>query len=778
MSEGVLRILLVEDNPDDADLLQEMLAQVREQLEITRVERLQQAEEHLKQGRHVDAILLDLGLPDSMGIATLERIACAASNLPIIVLTGLEDEALGTEAVRKGAQDYLVKGQTKARMLVRSIHHAIERKQMEAALRESESRFRNIFDHAAMGIAISDCAGRFVQCNAAYCGLTGYHQEELAAIEFPSLIHPEDRERNVAFIQKLLSGELPSFEIENRYVHKDTRLVWVHKYVSLLRDDRGQPAHIIALVTDMTERKQTEDVLRFLGQCGVSSSGEEFFRELARYLAKTIDMDFVCIDRLKEGLLSAETLAVFHNGQFEDNVSYTLKDTPCGEVVGRRICCFARNVRRLFPKDAVLQDMQAESYLGATLWSARGKPIGLIAVIGRRPLADTRLAQSIMQLAAVRAAGELERQQAEETLRQAKEDWERTFDTVPDLIAILDDRHRIMRVNLAMARALDAEPEKCVGQFCFRCVHGTDQPPQFCPHASTLVDGREHTAEVHEERLGGDFLVTTTPMLNATGELTGAVHIARDITAQKRAERVLRELNDTLEQKVAERTAVAEQRAKHLRCLAAELSQTEHREREQFAAILHDNLQQLLLAARLRLAGVGRGKEGALRKEVEGVDELIGECLSASRDLTMELSPPILHRGELGELFEWLGGWFGEKHGLTVTVDVQESLPSVPEAIRVFLFHSARELLLNAVKHSGKRKARVSLSSQDGCLTVQVEDSGSGFDPTVVQQNLSRARSFGLFNIQERLEALEGRLDIEATTRGGACFRLTVPAGP
>ena len=264
-------------------------------------------------------------------------------------------------------------------------------------------------------------------------------------------------------------------------------------------------------------------------------------------------------------------------------------------------------------------------------------------------------------------------------------------------------------------------------------------------------------------------------MFDANGEIVRQRPVARDVTEHEtgRASPAGTERNAGAE--VAERTAVAEQRAQHLRQLAAELSQAEHRERKRLAAILHDDLQQLLLAARLRLAGVGDGDEPRLRAEVEAVDELLGECLGASRDLTMELSPPILHRGALGEVFEWLGDWFGEKHGLTVTVDAQEELPSVPEHIQVFLFHAVRELLLNTVKHSGRMEARVCLSAENGCLTVQVEDRGSGFDPEVVRQKLDRAHSFGLLNIRERLEALEGRLEFESTPTGGAWFRLIVP---
>ena len=128
MSAGDLRILLVEDNPAEADLLQEMLSHVDGRLEIIHADRLSKALECLAKTPPVDAVLLDLGLPDSKGLATLERLDPAAAHLPILVLTGLEDETLAIESVRHGAQDYQVKGQIKPNMLLRAIHQAVERK--------------------------------------------------------------------------------------------------------------------------------------------------------------------------------------------------------------------------------------------------------------------------------------------------------------------------------------------------------------------------------------------------------------------------------------------------------------------------------------------------------------------------------------------------------------------------------------------------------------------------------------------------------------------------
>lgn len=150
---------------------------------------------------------------------------------------------------------------TGASKIVRDVS---ERKAAEAALAESEDRFRGIFDHAGTGIAIADFDGCIAQCNPAYAAMLGYTQDELVGRHGPDMIHPDDRAANLAQLERLTTSEIDSFEIINRSLRKDGSVVWVRKHVSTLRDRDGQPTHQLALVTDMTEQRRAEERQRML----------------------------------------------------------------------------------------------------------------------------------------------------------------------------------------------------------------------------------------------------------------------------------------------------------------------------------------------------------------------------------------------------------------------------------------------------------------------------------------------------------------------------------
>jgi PAS domain S-box-containing protein len=291
-----------------------------------------------------------------------------------------------------------------------------ERRRIEKTLRDSEVRYRRLFEAAQDGILIVDAeTGEIDDVNPFLTDMLKYSKGELVGKKLWEIGAFKDIEKSKFAFAELQSNQYIRYD-NLQLETKNGRLISVEFVSNVYLVDHTKV--IQCNIRDITERKRIEDAQLFLIAHSSAPSGEDFFISLARYLGETLGMDYVCIDRLLEDNLSAQTVAIYFDGKYEDNVAYTLKDTPCGVVVGKAICCFPRDVSKLFPNDVALQEMKAESYVGVTLWSFEGQPIGLIAVIGRKPLVNPKVAESILRLVAIRAAAELERRDTEEELKR------------------------------------------------------------------------------------------------------------------------------------------------------------------------------------------------------------------------------------------------------------------------------------------------------------------------------------------------------------------------
>ena len=139
-----------------------------------------------------------------------------------------------------------------------------------------------------------------------------------------------------------------------------------------------------------------------------------------------------------------------------------------------------------------------------------------------------------------------EKRQVQDEIVRARDEWEYTFNAVPDLITIIDDRFRVVRANRAMADCLGTGSEAITGRLCYEVVHHTLHPPDFCPHTLLLSDRKSHTVDIHEDILGGDFQLSVTPMKDKTGAVTGSIHVLHDISQRKRDETALRRMSEEL----------------------------------------------------------------------------------------------------------------------------------------------------------------------------------------------------------------------------------------
>ncbi|RJR50326.1 MAG: PAS domain S-box protein [Desulfobacteraceae bacterium] len=370
-----------------------------------------------------------------------------------------------------------------------------------------------------------------------------------------------------------------------------------------------------------------------------------------------------------------------------------------------------------------------------------------------------------------------QRKRFENELLRAKKEWEKTFDSVPDLIAILDETHKVVRVNRAMAERLKMNPEQCVGAKCYEAVHCLPGPIATCPHAMSIADGREHIEEVHEPRLGGVFLVSTTPMYDDSGKLLGCVHIARDITERKKGEEALKKAHKELQQHAAR-------------------LETANKELESFSYSVSHDLRSPLRAiagfAQMILDEKGREfdpetlrKFNIVQENAKKMGRLIDDLLRLSRLGRTELNRVKVDIGIL--VREVLQEIRVTEPGREFIVDLHD-LPATkgdPPMIRQLFIN----LLSNSVKFTRvKKESQIEVGSfeRSGERVYYVKDNGVGFDMKYygklfgVFQRLVTEKEFegtgvGLAIVKRIVQRHGGRVWAEGKLQEGASFYFTLP---
>jgi PAS domain S-box-containing protein len=256
-----ISVLLVEDNPGDARLLREVVREAEgAHIQLTHVDTLSRALQRLDV-EPFDVVMLDLSLPDADGLETLVRTHAQAPSVPIVVLTGLDDEGLAIRAVREGAQDYLVKGQVTGQLLVRAMRYATERKRAVEALQRSEEYFRSLIENALDIITVLDADGSVRYGSPSFERVLGYAQGALTGENLFKLVHPEDREAVHGILEIGARNPGATQSIEFRILHRNG--AWrVLEAIGKRFEQESTVAGYVLNSRDITERKRSEEAVR------------------------------------------------------------------------------------------------------------------------------------------------------------------------------------------------------------------------------------------------------------------------------------------------------------------------------------------------------------------------------------------------------------------------------------------------------------------------------------------------------------------------------------
>jgi len=247
------RLLLVEDNPGDARLLREMFNEEGSpNTQLTHVVSLGEAERYLR-GQAVDVILLDLGLPDAQGLSAVRRAQAAAPRVPLVVLTGLDDESVAAQALQEGAQDYLIKGQIETRGLLRALRYAIERKVMEEALFVEKERAQVTLRCIGEAVACTNLSGQVTFLNAVAEKMTGWSQAQAAGQSITQvcrILDATSREAILGPMEMGVAGQLPSSNCI--LVRRDGLETPIEDSIAPIHDRHGKATGAVIVFRDVS----------------------------------------------------------------------------------------------------------------------------------------------------------------------------------------------------------------------------------------------------------------------------------------------------------------------------------------------------------------------------------------------------------------------------------------------------------------------------------------------------------------------------------------------
>jgi PAS domain S-box-containing protein len=674
------------------------------------------------------------------------------------------------------------------------------------SLAESESKFRSAIESNMIGVVFADpISGAITEANDEYLRIIGRTRSELKTgkLNWKSITPAEDLTREESEIRALDPGKrlLPSFEKE--YLRPDGTHTPVIIGGAFLDDAQRK---VVAFVLDNTARKNAEQALR------QSEQRYRSFVEASSQIVWTTDSrGEVNLDIPAWQAYTGQTAEQARGFGWMD----AIHPEDCAKVaVAWRNASESRGIYeveyRLHRHDGMWRNILARGVPVFTVSGQLQEYVGTCIDITERRNAEEQLqkAHDDLEQKVLERTDELQRanrnlrmiSECNEILVRAKNEQGLMQDICQAIVeaggyqmawvgyAENNDEKSVLPAAsmgieegyLKSARISWAENElgSSPTGVCIRTG-------EICIGSNFIEDSR--LAPWREEALKRGYKSSVALPLKIDGKTFGAISIyAQEPYAFDKGSDLMRELAEDLAFGIrslrmqAERDRarqIAETRAGQLQALAAELVKTEQKERRQLAKILHDHLQQLLVAAKMNTSVI-RAKAGTkdIQDIADSLTEMLDESIRASRSLTADLSPPILHEKGLAAALEWLRRKMQEKHGLSMEIDADPAAEPSADLVRIFLFEAVRELLLNAVKHAKIDRVQVRMRMlESGEIELIVADKGAGFDPTKIEATHSTSGGFGLFSIRERLNYLGGQMHIDAAPGQGSRFILTAP---
>jgi PAS domain S-box-containing protein len=756
-------------------------------------------------------VLIDVNLPDISGFDLCRRIKNRPELADIMVLHVSASRVSGTDravGLEVGSDGYLIEpiDEKELHAAVRSLLRLRERQQenegLLARLRRSEELFRGLFEQAAVGMCVVGSDGRLLRVNDKLCSITGRAEHDLMKQELRDLTHPDDRAEHESQVGTLLLGGLSEVSLEQRLMRSDGDTIWVTVTLSIQWDAGGRIQSLIGVIEDIDARKRAELELRThtARQQLLSKTMDQLLRvddpadvmqDIFTSLQTSVGVDtFLDYDVTPdESGIRMSSWAGIPDEALEPLLFLKFGEALCGtSAVSRKPVIVDHLQSSTDPKASRMQAVGSTAYACFPL------------IVGERLLGTLAFASSSRQVfdsddlelleavsnyvAMAKERRRLLRETRQRAEQVAEQEERLRFATEGAGMGTWDVDLKTGRVVWNRQNALllgyDPQASQASTKRWWALVHEDDRETVRQAMISARNSGSLYQAEHRIRRADTGELRWLAPYgrihYSGEGRPTRFVGVTFDITERKHAEMQHQEWTKELERRVNERTKELVRTHDRLRGLAQDLTLTEQRERQRIAGEMHDYLAQMLVVTRLKMNHASQMiAPHPACAVLQEADQLIDQSLTYTRTVVAELMPPTLRQFGLAAGLRWLGERM-EQQGLMVHVDVPAVAPPLSEDQTTMLFQCVRELLFNVLKHAGTDRASITMT-QDGQdkLQIVVHDDGIGCDPVAIRE--SRADKFGLFSIRERMEAMDGWMELDSQPGAGTTVTLAVAMG-
>lgn len=554
---------------------------------------------------------------------------------------------------------------------------------------------------------------------------------------------PEDRQKSKSNLDRALRGE--QFIEEDFAGRQDRSRKYVEVIHNPIRDEYGQVIGVAVFTQDITDRKHAEKELK----------------KNKKFLEAVFDsiQDGICVLDTQLNILGANKQIQnwYDRGMPVEGskcyIAYQGREVPCNVCPAQRSLSTGKLE---MDEVALIQD---------------GTVTGVLQIYAFPMLDDSGTPTGIVEY--IRDI--TERKRAEEKLLESEEKYRSLVEQSGDMMYLHDLEGNFIDVNQAAISHTGYSREELLHMNVFDIHLDQSARNEMRRTWEEWRIGQTKTIETTNWRKNGS---TFTAEVNAGRIRFGGkdyiLALIRDISWRKQAEEALRRYNETLEQRVTERTRLAETRTRQLQSLTVELIEAEEKERQRIADLLHDDLQQILAAAKMHLQATHYSPVAAPR--LAKVEALLKESIEKTRRLSHELSPAIVHHSNLYTALKWLSAQTDEQWGLKVRIegDADKTHRLKSASMKVFLFRAVKELLFNVSKHAGVDSARVVLTATNKLLDITIIDQGHGMKPEI--RDFSNGKSgLGLLSLRERLQAVGGHLLINSAPGQGSAITVRVP---